>query len=200
MDDGVGRVLACLDECGFADDTLVIFTSDNGGQLDVGANNGPLRNGKQSMYEGGLRVPAIVRWPGRTPPGAETDARVMTMDLFPTVLAADEVEFDDTIDGVSILPILQGEEQPPLREHWFFTRREGGNAYGGKTIDAVIRGDWKLLQNSPFGPLELYNLRDDPQEQHDLSRERPQIFNELSAALRQQIQRAGGVPWQPHAD
>ena len=101
---------------------------------------------------------------------------------------------------MSILPTLEGLEQAPLREHWFFTRREGGNPYGGKTIDAVIHGDWKLLQNSPFGPLELYNLRDDPQEQHDLSRDRPQVFNELSAALRQQIQRAGRVPWQQPKD
>lgn len=197
MDDGIGRVLSCLDECGFAGDTLVIFSSDNGGQLNVGASNGPLRDGKQSMYEGGLRVPTIVRWPGETRAGSETDARAMTMDLFPTVLEIAGAQGEHPIDGVSILATLWGKEQPPLREHWFFTRREGGNAYGGKTIDAVIRGDWKLLQNSPFAPLELYNLRDDPQEQHDLSRERPQVFNELSAALRQQIQRAGAVRWQP---
>ena len=94
LDDGVGRVLACLDECGFADDTLVVFTSDNGGQLDVGANNGPLRDGKQSMYEGGLRVPAIVRWPGETQAGSETEVRAMTMDLFPTVLATADVDMN----------------------------------------------------------------------------------------------------------
>jgi arylsulfatase A-like enzyme len=197
MDHGVGRVLACLDECEFADNTLVIFTSDNGGELGSGANNGPLRDGKQSMYEGGLRVPAIVRWPNNIPSGVESDVRAMSMDLFPTVLDAASVECPHPIDGVSILPTLLGQSQPPLREYWFFTRREGGPQYGGKTIDAVIRGDWKLLQNSPFAPLELYNLRDDPREQQDVASANPQLMNELSAALRRQIQRAGAVRWQP---
>jgi arylsulfatase A-like enzyme len=121
----------------------------------------------------------------------------MTMDLFPTALDAATVACPHPIDGASFLPTVLGDTQPPLREDWFFSRREGGNAYGGKTIDALIRGDWKLLQNSPFAPLELYNLRDDPREEDDVARENPQIFNQLSAALRRQIQRAGAVPWQP---
>ena len=200
MDHGVGRVLSCLGECGFTDNTLVIFTSDNGGELNSGANNGPLRDGKQSMYEGGLRVPAIVRWPGHIPTEVESDFRAMSMDLFPTVFDAASVERPHPIDGVSILPTLLGQSQPTVREHWFFTRREGGPQYGGKTIDAVIRGDWKLLQNSPFAPLELYNLREDPREQHDVARTNPQVFSDLSAALRRQIQRAGAVPWQAHSD
>ena len=76
-------------------------------------------------------------------------------------------------------------------------RREGGNAYGGKTINALRRGNWKLLQDSPFAPLELYNLGEDPQEKTELARREGKVFNELSAALREQIQRGGGVPWQP---
>ena len=78
----------------------------------------------------------------------------------------------------------------------YFVRREGGPAYGGKSYEALIRGDWKLMQNDPFSPLELYHLGDDPQEQNDLSRSQPKVFNELSAALRAQIQRGGAVPWQ----
>lgn len=196
MDEGIGRVLDCLDETGFADDTLVIFSSDNGGQLNVGANNGPLRDGKGSVYEGGIRVPAVVRWPGRVAAGSETDLRAMSMDLFPTVLAAAGAEASHEVDAVSFLPTLLGDEQPELREFWFFRRREGGVRYGGKTIEAVIQGDWKLLQNSPFEPQELYNLAEDPQEQRDLSESHRQQLGALAAALRREIQRYGRVPWQ----
>jgi arylsulfatase A-like enzyme len=196
LDDGIGRVLESLGDCGFAESTIVVFTSDNGGQADAGANNGPLRDGKQSVYEGGLKVPAIVRWPGHVAPGTTTEFRAMSMDILPTLLASADLPPAKSIDGVSFLPTLEGRNQPPLREDCFFRRREGGNQYGGKTIEAVIRGDWKLLQNSPFAPLELYNLRDDPREETDLAQQERQVFNQLSAALRRQIQRYGSVPWQ----
>ncbi len=196
MDAGIGRVLECLEQRGQADNTLVVFTSDNGGYLKVGASNGPLRDGKQAMYEGGIKVCAAVRWPEKIAPGSRTDFRALSMDLFPTVCEAAGVRFSHPIDGRSFLPTLLGKEQPPLRDFWFWRRREGGNRYGGKTVEAVRRGDWKLLQNSPFGPLELYNLADDPLEEHDLAESNPQEFNELAAALRAEIQRYGTVPWQ----
>lgn len=197
LDAGVGRVIEKLQQRHLDRDTIVVFTSDNGGQLEVGANNGPLRDGKQSMYEGGLKVPAAIVWPANISAGSRSDLSVMTMDLFPTLLEACAIKFEHEIDGRSFLPILRGEQQPPLRDLWFFSRREGGAQYGGKTIDAVRRGDWKLLQNSPFQPLELYNLREDPREQHNRIATEPKIANELSTALRLQIQRAGAVPWQP---
>ena len=100
------------------------------------------------------------------------------------------------LDGRSFLATCLGQEQPELRELWFFRRREGGNRYAGKTIEAVRRGDWKLLQNSPFEPMELYNLADDPLEKNDMSKKAPRVFNELSAELRKEIQRYGTVPWQ----
>ncbi|GAB4153047.1 MAG: hypothetical protein Tsb009_29260 [Planctomycetaceae bacterium] len=196
MDDGIGRVLRCLKETGASKNTLVIFTSDNGGQLSAGANNGPLRDGKQSVYEGGLKVPAAFVWPGKIQSGTQTSFRAMSMDILPTVLQAAGVKLPDNLDGKSLLPTLQGKAQPPLRSHWFFRRREGGNRYGGKTIEAVIQADWKLLQNSPFKPLELYNLKADPREERDLSKTNRKKFNELSAALRKEIQRYGKVPWQ----
>jgi arylsulfatase A-like enzyme len=197
LDAGIGQVLACLDENGLAEDTLVVFTSDNGGLLSVGANNGPLRDGKGSMYEGGIKVCAGVRWPGKVAAGSRSNLRALSMDLFPTLCEAAKIAVPHGIDGRSVLPTLLGQQQPPLREYWFWRRREGGNHYAGKTIEAVRKGDWKLLQNSPFAPLELYDLGRDPQEQHDLASEHPEVLNDLAAALRKEIQRYGSVPWQP---
>ncbi len=196
LDAGVGKVMQTLHETELARRTVVVFTSDNGGQLSAGANNGPWRDGKQSMYEGGLLVPTGVVWPGKIKPGTETDFAAMSMDIFATVCQVAGVQVTHEIDGAGFLPTLMGERQPVLRRHWFFTRREGGERYGGKTIDAVRSGDWKLLQNSPFAPLELYNLRADPYEQQNLAKQNRQKFRELSALLRRQIQRGGSVPWQ----
>ncbi len=197
LDDGIGQVIAALKETGQYNNTLIVFTSDNGGQLDAGANNGLLRGSKQDVYEGGIRVPTCAVWPGRIQPGSRSDRIGLSMDLFPTVCEAAGVKVSYAIDGRTILPTLIGREQLPEDRDLFWCRREGGNRYMGKTILAVRRGDWKLLQNSPFAPLELYNLKDDPREQTDLARSNPKMFNELATALRAQIQRGGRVPWQP---
>ena len=200
MDHGFGKVMAALDASRMRDNTIVIFSSDNGGQLDVGANNGPLRDGKQSVYEGGLKVPGCVRWPGHVAAGSQSDFRVMSMDIYPTLAEVLGLQIDHEIDGRSFLPTLLGKDQPQLREYWFFRRREGGVQYGGKTIEAVRWGDWKLLQNSPFGPLELYNLQDDPLEQFNLIEKRRDIWQKLAAAQRAEIQRYGTIPWQKPID
>lgn len=196
LDSGIGRVLATLDERGIADETLVIFTSDNGGLLRDEANNGPWRSGKQHMYEGGLRVPFAARWPGKIAPGSHRQTLAASMDIFPTVLAAAGLRAPGGIDGVSILPTLLGQTELQPKRDLYFVRREGGTTYGGKTIEALRRGDWKLLQDSPFAPLELYNLKSDPLETTDLARAEPKIFSALSAALQKQIQRGGAVAWQ----
>ncbi|QDU94199.1 sulfatase [Lignipirellula cremea] len=197
MDDGIGKVLACLKEQGLEQNTLVIFTSDNGGQVEVGANNGPWRDGKQSMYEGGLRVPFIAVWPDHIQAGSRCDAFALTMDIFPTVCAAAGVVMEEPIDGASFLPQLQGDKAELPERDLYFHRREGNLRYNGLVINAVRRGDWKLLQNSPFAPQQLYNLADDPAEETDLARDQPARFRELSAALRRQLQRGGAIPWQP---
>jgi arylsulfatase A-like enzyme len=200
MDDGIGRVLSTIEQRTKAGGrpTIVLFSSDNGGQIEVGANNGPLRDGKQSVYEGGLKVPACVASYGSDliKPDSSTDFQAMTMDLFPTICELAGAKINHPIEGRSIVPTLLGKKQEQLRDQWFFTRREGGTRYQGKTIDAVIQGSWKLLQNSPYGPFELYNLANDPKETTDLSQKNRGMYNELSAALRKQIQREGAVPWQ----
>lgn len=199
MDEGIGRVLSSLDEFQFRDNTLVIFASDNGGQCNVGANNGPLRGCKQDMYEGGIRVPMGARWPGKISPDSETDLQAISMDIYATACEAAGAEFAHPIEGKSFLPTLLGKAQTFKRD-LFWTRREGGNRYMGKTTWAIRRGDWKLLQNSPMAPFELYNLKDDPAETTNLTDKTRGRYNELATALRAHIQRGGGIPWQPPID
>ncbi len=196
MDEGIGRVLKTLEETGLSKDTLVVFSSDNGGQLNVGASNAPWRDGKQSMYEGGLLVPTCVVWPGNIEPGSRSQVNGITMDFFPTLCEAAGASFEFSVDGISLLPVLTGKSESLPERDLFFTRREGGTRYQGLTIQAVRSGPWKLLQNSPFAPFELYNLAEDPGEQTDSSKKNPKEFQRLSALLRQQIQRGGRVPWQ----
>ena len=196
MGDGIGRVLATLDRLKLAEDTIVVYTSDNGGLLGEGANNGTWRSGKTHMYEGGLRVPAAVRWPRRVAAGSKTDRIALTMDLFATCCEAAGAAVPKECDAESFMPTLLGEPQSPSERDLYFCRREGGASYGGKTIEALIRGPWKLLQDSPFAPLELYNLRDDPQETTNLAQKEKEKFRNLSAALRKQIQVGGQTPWQ----
>ena len=196
MDDGIGKVLNALRESDLEKHTLVIFTSDNGGQSNVAANNGKLRDGKQSMYEGGLRVPTCFVWPGKIKKESISHHRIMSADIFPTLCEIAGVKFKHKIDGTSLTGLLQQKVEKLQPRDMFFHRREGGERYGGMITNAMIRGDWKLLKNSPFKPLELYNLKNDPLEQNNLAQSNRKKFRELSAALRVQIQRGGAVPWQ----
>lgn len=195
MDDGIGQVIAALKASGQADNTLIIFTSDNGGQVNVGGTNGPLRGGKQDMYEGGIRVSTCAVWPGKIKPGSRTDLRAITMDLFPTLCEVAGVKVEHKIDGVSILPTLLGKEQK-LERDLFYVRREGNTRYQGQDYHAMHRGPWKLLYNNPFEPMQLFNLEQDPMETTDVSKKNRKVFNEMTQALRRHIQQGGRVPWQ----
>ena len=196
LDDGIGKVLMVLKETGLSGNTLVVFTSDNGGQISVGANNGPLRAGKGDMYEGGIRVPACAAWPGKIEPGSKSDRVALTMDLFPTICDAAGAKIEHKIDGTSVLPTLIGESQPSEDRFLFWVRREGGN-YGGRAYYAARYGDFKLLQNTPFEPLLLYNLKDDPQEKTPLDRKHP-MYNKLFSALQAHITESGAIPYQKY--
>ncbi len=204
MDAGIGKVLDTLDQLKLADNTLVFFTSDNGGILGQGGNNGPWRSEKQHLYEGGLRVPAVARWPGQIAAGQRTHHVAVTMDLFATIADAAGAMTPPHIDSVSFLPTLVGKADTSAnssdsQRELYFVRREGGAAYGGKTIEALVQGDWKLIQDSPFQPLELYNLKTDPQESDNRIGQDREIAQKLSAALRQHIQNGGQVAWQQPA-
>ena len=118
------------------------------------------------------------------------------MDILPTLFDAAGIAIPQAIEGRSFLPTFTGIPQPSLREQLFFCRREGGLQYGCKTIEAVIEWPWKLLQNSPWQPLELYNLETDPLEETDLASKNKNVVNRLNAAMRLQLQQGGRVPWQ----
>jgi arylsulfatase A-like enzyme len=119
----------------------------------------------------------------------------LNFDLFPTFLEFAARSPARDLDAVSLAPVLKGGEVSAPRD-LYFVRREGGRAYGGKCYEAIIRGHWKLLQNDPYSPLELYNLKDDPQEKNNVAAINKKVFDELATALSGHIQRGGTTPWQ----
>lgn len=195
LDAGIGRVLSALTTTGLDRNTLVIFTADNGGSLPHAQSNHPWRDGKQSHYEGGLRVPFVARWPDTIAAGSTSDFAGLTFDIAATFLESAGVDRPANFDAVSLLPILRGEAPPTEPRDLYFVRREGGS-HGGKSYEALISGDWKLLQNNPYSPLELYDLKNDPQETRNVIHEHPQIARDLERSLRAHIQVGGATPWQ----
>ena len=197
MDDGIGQVVAAVNSCGISEHTLMVFVSDNGGQLGIGANNGKLNGGKGTMYEGGIKVPMCAVWPGTIKAGSRNcDEVALTMDIFPTACEAAGVKVPGDIDGMSFLQSLKGSNSTiPDKRYLFWVRREGGEPYGGQEYYAVRYGDWKLLQNTPFERFRLYNLREDPGEVKALP-ESHEMYQTLFGVLQNHVNDIGRVPWQ----
>jgi arylsulfatase A-like enzyme len=188
MDAAVGRVLEALEEAGVAEHTAVFFTSDNGGLSTAEGSptsNLPLRAGKGWMYEGGLRVPLIVRWPGVTQPGATCDQYITSTDYYPTMLAMAGLEqkAEQHLDGRSFTPLLQAKgnfHRGPV--YWHYPHY--GNQ-GGRPAAAIRDGDWKLIEFFEDGRTELYNLASDLAEQHNLAKSE----SDRAAFMRNQLHR-----------
>ncbi len=197
MDAGIGRVLDTLIETDQLSNTLVIYSSDNGGAVNVGAHNGALRGQKGDMYEGGIRVPTCAMWPGHMPEGHVTDQIALLMDLFPTVCEVVGAPIPEEIEGRSIWETLQGEQQDFSERILYWLRREGGGQFFGQPQHAVRRGDIKLLHNRPFHPLELYDLSSDPLETTNNIETDRELFREMSRLFQTETQKAGNVSWQP---
>ncbi len=185
-DDSVGRVLDTLERLGLADNTIVFFMSDNGGlSTSEGhpTSNVPLRAGKGWLYEGGIREPMIIRWPGVTKPGSVCSVPVTSTDFYPTILemAGLPLRPKQHCDGVSLVPLLRGATSLP-RKAIFWHYPHYGNQ-GGFPGGAVRCGDWKLIENYEDPHVELYNLRDDISERNDLAPRMPGKAAELKQML-----------------
>lgn len=214
-DESVGRVLATLEELDIADDTIVLFWSDNGGLGGYEENSvlgleitsqSPLRGGKGMLYEGGIRVPMIVRWPGAIDAGATCEEPVIGSDLFPTIAAVADasVPEDHVVDGESLLPLLRGEGSLDREAiHWHFPAYlEGDQGTWRTTPAAAVRvHDWKLLEFFEEDRVELYDLDTDIEESHDLADERPERVTELRNRMRAWREKLDApVPTEPNPD
>jgi arylsulfatase A len=197
VDQSVGRVLKKLDELGLADHTIVVFTSDNGGAVHFGqppaTSNAPLRLGKGFAYEGGLRVPLIVRAPGVTRAGSTCDWPVSSIDHFPTLMelaGADRSASRTAVDGVSFVPLLRGGGTLPRRElFWHYPHYWNGGKVSPYSVARL--GDWKLIRFYETGQEELYNLRDDLSERNDLAGSEPKKRRELALRLDSWLKQVG---------
>lgn len=195
LDFNVGRVLNQLESSGQIDNTLIVFVSDNGGDLIYGANNGPYRGGKGDLYDGGIRIPGGIMWKNVIKPGQVSDNLMLLMDLFPTICEVAGVKIEHPVDGISLFPTLQSKNQVTDNRTVYFMRREGGPKYGGLIYYSARSQQYKIVQNNPFEEMQYFNLGSDPYETKPLKKNEDKgyrlIFNELS----RHISLSGAVPW-----
>jgi len=184
MDVDIGRLFTLLKKLGLDDKTLVMFSSDNGPQKEGGnpptffESSGPLRGIKRDLYDGGIRPPFIARWPGHVPPGRVTDHIGYFGDFMATAAELAGVEPPPGLDSISFVPTLLGQaEKQKAHEHLYWEFHEGGFK------QAVRMGDWKAVRLGPKQPLELYNLKADLAEQHDVAAQHPEMVGRLTKLL-----------------
>lgn len=192
VDDAVGKVRAKLKEKGFDENTLIFFTSDNGGAAYYGnaTSNLPLRGAKGWYFEGGIREPLLISWPGKIKPG-ESSEKVIGTDFYPTILdlIGAEQKPAQHIDGVSIKTALLGQKALPKRNlYWYYPHDHGS---GTKASSAMVSGDYKLIQSLRSGEVQVFNLKNDLGEKKDLAKSNPELTSELLKQLREWQQGLG---------
>jgi arylsulfatase A-like enzyme len=200
VDDSVGRVLKTLRELGIEERTLVIFTSDNGGFANA-TDNSPLRANKGANYEGGIRVPVIIKWPGHTEPGSISHEPVISTDLYPTILAAtgQALRPYQHVDGKSLAPVLNGTGS--LNRDAIYWHYPHYNKHPSAFPSGVIRaGDWKLIEAFETGQLSLYNLARDIRETNDLAEQEPARVAQLHTKLKKWRETVGADPMRPNPE
>jgi arylsulfatase A-like enzyme len=199
VDESVGRIMALLDELKLADNTVLIFSSDNGGvggyvregvkQAGDITDNAPLRSGKGSLYEGGIRDPFIVRWPGQTRSGSTCDVPTIHVDVFPTLmeLAGAKPPTGHTLDGESLVSLFRDGSaklrRDAIYQHFPGYLGAGADSWRTTPVSLIESGDWKLMEFLEDGSLELYNLRDDIGEKNNLATSMPDKTRELHNRL-----------------
>ncbi|MBK1831260.1 arylsulfatase [Verrucomicrobiaceae bacterium R5-34] len=187
-DRNVGRIREAVKQLGLEKDTLIIWTSDNGDEdsyykrTKTFDGNGPFRMMKRSLYEGGIRVPLIAYWPGTIKPGTTTDVQTTQRDVMPTLADAGGKPKTEEMDGISILPTLQGQpEQQAKRDYIYFEFYERGKQ------QSVRMGDWKAYRKGGWeGKIELYDLAKDREEQHDLAAQHPELVKRMAEIMRKE--------------
>ena len=189
MDWGVGEILKKLDDLKLSEKTIVVFFSDNGGLAQLQSQY-PLRMGKATLYDGGLKVPLCVRWPGVVDPGSRCSVPVISTDLFPTLLEAVGIPFStQAIDGTSLVPLLK--QKGGLQREAIYTHYPHYHHLGHKPGSAIREGDYKLIEwyeQALYGeehPVSLFNVRQDVGETKDLAQELP----EKAAEMREKLHR-----------
>ncbi len=197
LDESVGRVTAALEAQGIADNTVVLFTSDNGGVYSR-ANNGPFRDGKATPYEGGIREPLIIKWPGVVAPGSESEVPVIGTDFYPTFLeiAGLKARPKEHRDGLSLVPVLKQEgdlDRDAL--YWHYPHYHKANPYS-----AVRAGNLKLIHYFEDDSYELYDLANDPTESTDLAASRPKDVRKLRSQLQKWRRQVGAQMMTPNPD
>ncbi|MBI4874734.1 MAG: sulfatase [Acidobacteria bacterium] len=195
LDESVGQVLEAIDRAGVADRTMVMFFSDNGGlryegnSKDAVTDNAPLRAGKGHLYEGGIREPLIVRFPGVVRAGRVIGTPVSSVDFFPTICDAAGVE-PGQVDGVSLMPLLRGGSLKPRPLYWHYPHYSN---QGGEPASAIRDGDWKLIEFFQDGRRELYNLKNDISETRNLVAREPALVKRLAARLEAWRKETGAI-------
>jgi arylsulfatase A-like enzyme len=187
IDEGVGMIMEKLEQLHLAENTIIIFASDNGGESRV-TSNAPLREGKSTLYEGGIRVPFIISWPGRIKPRAVCDTPTMSIDFYPTLaqMAAAKTDPAQKIDGLSIMPLLKDPSAALDRDtlYWHYPLAKP-HFLGGRSCGAIRKNDFKLLEFFDDSHLELHNLADDIGERNNLAEKMPSETKELHQLLQQ---------------
>ncbi len=192
LDESVGRLMAHLDELGISDNTVIFITGDNGGLINNPGNpkrittNKPLRNGKGSIYDGGVRVPGIIKWPGVTRAGTVSEEPIISMDYYPTILeiagVTGDAKHNRNVDGKSLVPLLRGDSWRLAREtiYWHYPHYHSA---GGIPHTAVRWRDWKAIEDHATRKVQLFNLANDPGETKDLAGIEPKKASQMQKMI-----------------
>lgn len=182
LDKDVGKIVKLIDELGIRENTLIIFTSDNGGHSDTWKGfktNGLLKGYKRDMYEGGIRVPFIASWPGVIPAGQQSDEVIGFQDMLPTFAGLANAALPENIDGISVIEAMKGKALPANDRvlYWDF-------GHARKRYDQAVRiGNWKGIRRGKGQAIEIYDLARDVSEQHNLANDHPELVNKIDSLM-----------------